>query len=182
MSFLTGKRAKNRAFEQLQRQLSPLMMQQAQQGQAFQQQGGRFLDAYGAGLGFGDEEAFNTGLERFRGASGYQNIFNEAMRGVTATGASRGLMNSGATVRAMQDRAGQLGNESYQNYLAQILGGAQTGLTAGQSAMGASQGFGGLIAGAGQTGGSQGLLGGLGQALGGAASIKSAFFGGGGGG
>jgi hypothetical protein len=175
MSFLTGKRSKNRAFEQLNQQLSPLMTQQAQQGQAFQQQGGRFLDAYGGGLGLGDEEAFNTGFERFQGASGYNNIFNEAMRGITSQTASRGLMNSGAAVRAMQDRAGQLGNESYQNYLASILGGAQTGLGAGQSAFGASQGFGGLIAGAGQTGGNQGILGGIGQAAGGAASLIGAI-------
>lgn len=175
MSFLTGRRAKNRAFEMLRDQLSPVMMQQAAQGQAFQAQGGRFLDAYGGALGFGDEEAFNTGLDRFRNASGYRNIFNEAMRGVTSSSAARGLMNSGAMVRATQDRAAQLGSESFNNYLQQILGGAQTGFGASQAALGAAQGFGGTIAGAGQVGPQQGILGGIGQAAGGIASLAKAF-------
>lgn len=175
MSFLVGKRSKNRAFEQLRGQMTPWMGDRIQVGQEETQRARDALGAYFGGLGLGNEEAFNTGLERFRNASGYQNIFGEAMRGITSSSAARGLMNSGAVIRAMQDRAAQLGDESKRNYLAQILAGSQTGFGAADSAFGAAQGFGNTIAGAGQTGPREGLLGAIGQAAGGAASLIGAF-------
>lgn len=160
MGFLTGKRAKNRAFQWLQSSFGPMAQQQAQQGQ-------QFLGAYQSGLGFGDPTAFNEGLNRFKQSSGYQNILNEAMRGVTANAAARGLLNSGAAIRAYQDRSADLADRTYQNYLAQVLGGAQT-------TMGNAQNFAGLIGQAGQVGPTQGALGGigaLGQGIGGFASL-----------
>lgn len=160
MSFLTGKRAKNRAFQWLQQSFGPLAQQQAAQGQ-------RLLGAFESGLGFGDDATFNAGLERFKRSSGYENILSSAMRGVTAEAASRGLLNSGAAIRRYQDRSVDLADRTYQNYLAQVLGGAQT-------ATGSAQNFGGLIGQAGQVGPTQGALGGigaLGQGIGGFASL-----------
>lgn len=160
MSFLTGKRAKNKAFSWLQSSFGPLAQQQGQMGQDF-------LGAYQGALGLGDDDQFNEGFERFKRGSGYQNVLNETMRGVTGSMAARGLLSSGSTLRALQDRSNQLAQQTYGNYLGQILGGAQT-------AFGASQGFANTIAGAGQVGGTQGLGGAIGQGVG-AAAAAGAF-------
>jgi hypothetical protein len=77
-----------------------------------------------------------TGVQRFRDSAGYQNIFDEAMRGVTSNAAARGLLNSGAMVRTAQDRAGQLAQQSYENYLQRLLQGSQTGIQTGMNAGG----------------------------------------------
>ncbi len=159
MSFLTGKRAKNKAYQWLQSSFGPLAQQQGQMGQ-------QFLGAYQGALGLGDDEQFNTGFDRFKRSSGYQNVLNETMRGVTGSAAARGLLASGSTLRALQDRSGQLAQQTYGNYLGQVLGGAQT-------AFGASQGYANTIAGAGQVGAREGIAGALGQAAGAAAMFAS---------
>jgi hypothetical protein len=171
MSFLTGKRAKNRAFEWLQQAQGPAMGQQMQLGSELQDQGRAFLNAYQGGLGLGGADAFNEGFRRFQTGTGFRTIQNEAMRGLTNSLAARGVMGSGAALRAMQDRSANLAQQSYQNYLGQVLGGAQMGFQAGQGAYGNAANFGNTIAGAGQTGGSQGLFGAIGQGIGGAASL-----------
>jgi hypothetical protein len=160
MGFLTGKRAKNKAYQWLQDSFGGVARNQAAQGQ-------QFLSAYQSGLGFGDDASFNAGLDRFKRSSGYENVFNETMRGVTGSSAARGLLNSGAAIRAYGDRASELANRTYQNYLAQILGGAQT-------SFGNAQGFANTIAGAGQVGatnGALGAVGALGQGIGGFAAL-----------
>lgn len=161
MGFLTGKRAKNKAFQWLQQSFGPMAQQQAAQGR-------QLLDIYQGGLGLGSNEAFNAGLDRFRQGTGYQNILNETMRGVTGNAAARGLLNSGAALREYQNRSAELADRTYQNYLAQVLGGAQT-------ATGNAQNFAGLIGQAGQVGPTQGALGGigaLGQGIGGFAALS----------
>lgn len=100
-----------------------------------------------------------TAYEQFRNSTGYQNIFDEAMRGVTSNAASRGLLGSGATLRASQDRAGQLAQQQYQNYLQQLLQGSQTSLNTG---MGAGQ----VVAGVGAQNERAGGLGGIVNAIG----------------
>ena len=98
--------------------------------------------------------AYNT----FKNSSGYQNIFNEAMRGVTGSQAGRGLLDSGSTGRALQTTGGNLAQGSFGNYLAQLQALAGQGTQAGS-----------LIGNVGQqsqsSGGSGGLLGVLGAAL-----------------
>jgi hypothetical protein len=106
-----------------------------------------------------------AGYEAYKNSTGYQNIFDEAMRGVSGNAAARGLMASGSTVRGMQDRAGQLGQQNFGNYLQSLLQGSQA-----QSNLGL--GLSGQIAGAGQFS-QQGLgsaLGGIAQGVGTAAA------------
>lgn len=88
------------------------------------------------GLGdyFGALRGDDAALDAYRESTGYENIFNEAMRGVTSNAAARGLLSSGATIRASQDRAAQLAQQNFQNYLAQLLQGSQTSLTGGMNA------------------------------------------------
>lgn len=148
MSFLTSKsKSDNKAYPWL----------QGQQGMASQ----IISDANA-----GNNEIFSflqgnnpAGFEQYKRSSGYDNIFGEAMRGVTANAATRGLLSSGATLRATQDRAGQLAQQQYQNYLQQLMG-------ANQARMQSGLGLAGTIAGAGSTSTSRG---GLLEAIGGAA-------------
>lgn len=121
MSFLTGKsKSENKAYPWL----------QGQQGMASQ----IISDANA-----GNNEIFSflqgnnpAGFEQYKRSSGYDNIFNEAMRGVTSNAAARGLLGSGATLRATQDRAGQLAQQNYANYLQQIMGVNQQRMQSGQ--------------------------------------------------
>lgn len=75
-----------------------------------------------------------AGFEQYRNSTGYQNIFDEAMRGVTTNAAARGLMGSGSTARALQTRAGNLAQQNQGNYLSQLLQGSQLGIQGGLNA------------------------------------------------
>lgn len=125
MSFLTGKTtpatSNNQAYPWL---------QQTYGGQA--QSGVGATNQLAALLGVGgDPTAANSAYNTFKNSSGYQNIFNEAMRGVTNSAAGRGLFGSGATGRALTTTAGNLANQSFGNYLAQLQGLSGLGLQAG---------------------------------------------------
>jgi hypothetical protein len=152
MSFLTSKsKSENKAYPWL----------QGQQGMASQ----IISDANA-----GNNEIFSflqgnnpAGFEQYKRSSGYDNIFGEAMRGVTSNAAARGLLGSGATLRATQDRAGQLAQQQYANYLQQLMGVNQQRMQSGLN-------LGNMIAGAGTTqtqrGGLLDAVGGVGAGLG----------------
>lgn len=64
------------------------------------------------------QDAFNN----FRNSTGYQFRMNEGMNAVTGNQAASGLLNSGATLRALQNRGQNLASEEFGNYF-QNLGG-----------------------------------------------------------
>lgn len=125
MSFLTGKTTPATSNNQAYPWLRQTYGGQAQTGVGANNQIAALL-----GLG-GDPNAANSAFNTFRNSSGYQNIFNEAMRGVTNSAAGRGLFGSGATGRALQTNAGNLANQSFGNYFAQLSGLSNSGLQAG---------------------------------------------------
>lgn len=162
MSFLFGgSKSKNEAFPWLRQTYSAPSQALISQGQEGLGQVRNFLT--------GNDM---SGLEAYRASTGYQNIFDEAMRGVTSNAAARGLLSSGATVRASQDRAGQLAQQAYQNYLQQLMGVSQAQMQGGQSLASIISGAGGVSS---QQGGLFGALGSLGQGIG---SVVGAFRGG----
>lgn len=114
------------------------------------------------GLG-GDQEAAKEGYQNFLNSSGYQNVIDSAMRGITGSHGAQGLLRSGATLGRMQDRASDIGGQYFTNYLGQVSNLANQGLNAGQ-----------LITSAGQTSSST-QKGGSGGVLGAVASIGSLF-------
>lgn len=107
------------------------------------------------------------GFANYKNSVGFRDVMDEAMRGVSGNNAARGLMASGSTIRGMQDRAGQISQQGFANYINQIS-------QANQARMNSGLGLMELITGGGQFGKStQGLgsaLGGIAQGIGTAAA------------
>ena len=159
MSFLTGKsKSENKAFPWLQSTFANQAADLTNRGAWTVNRAQNFLTG-------GDMQGFDA----YRQSTGYQNIFDEAMRGVTSNAAARGLLSSGATVRAAQDRAGQLAQQQYDNYLRNLLGVSGAQLQGGSN-------LAGMITQAGQTstqrGGLLDAIGSIGSAIGGAAMLS----------
>lgn len=112
----------------------------------------------------------------FQQTPGYQWTQNEAMRGVQNSAAARGMLNSGATMKALQDRAGNLANQEYGNYWNRLAGVAGVGQTAvnnssniatqGAQTIGQLQGQVGNALANGQTAGANNLMSGANNLLG----------------
>lgn len=83
-------------------------------------------------------------LDTFRGSTGYKDLLDTALRGVSANAYARGAGGSGAALKALQDRAGMVANQSAQGWLGNLfnLEGA------GRSAAGLVAGVGGSTVGA----------------------------------
>jgi len=132
MGFLKSKKVGNN-FE---RQWASSTFKPVAQNLLTQGQGGlaQYLEALQTGGG--------SAFQQYEDSTGYGGIFDEAMRGVTANTAAKGLLNSGAMIRAAQDRAGELKKQSFTNYLAQLLQGSNAslsgGMQAGQTVLGAN--------------------------------------------
>jgi hypothetical protein len=104
------------------------------------------------GLGGGDPQAFQKYLD----SSGYKFTLDSGSKAITGNAASRGLLNSGSTLKALTQFGQDLASTKMDNYLGQLGSLAKIGLGAG-----------GLVADAGQySKGSAGSGGGLGSFLG----------------
>jgi hypothetical protein len=110
----------NHAYDYLMQQLNP------QVGT-----GGAAMGQIGALLGVGgDKNAANAGYSNFMNSSGYQNIFDQAMKGVTGSAAAKGTLNSGATLKALQNTGAGLAQQSFGNYLGNLQGLVNSGQSA----------------------------------------------------
>lgn len=125
MSFLTGKSTPATSANQAYPWIKDTYGGQAQTGIGATNQLAALL-----GIG-GDPTAANAAFDQFRNSTGYQNVFNEAMRGVTNSAAGRGLFGSGAHGRALQTNAANLAQGSFGNYLSQLGGLSGMGMQAG---------------------------------------------------
>lgn len=101
------------------------------------------------------------GLQSYKDSSGYQSTLDAGSQAITGNNASRGLLNSGATGKALSNYGQQTNQSYYNNYLTNLLGLSSAGTTAG-----------GLLASAGSTSQStgnsnKGISGLLGTVLGG---------------
>lgn len=111
-------------------------------------------------LGLQGGDAAKQGFQNYLNSSGYKFQLGEGMKAITSSNAAKGLLNSGATLKGMQNYGQGLAASKFNDYLAQLGGVMQGGLGAG-----------GLITSAGQTssssskakdgGGIGGLLGGV---------------------
>lgn len=83
----------------------------------------------------GAQNAFQQYLD----STGYRFMFDQGQRGITGSAAARGLLNSGATAKALTDYGQNMGKKYFADYIGQlgnmnnVLGGTAT---AGQNALG----------------------------------------------
>lgn len=79
------------------------------------------------------------GLASFQNSSGYQNQLDSGSRAITDNAASRGLLQSGATGQALSSYGTNLANQSFNNYLSQVLGAGNQGIAAQNAITAAGQ-------------------------------------------
>lgn len=113
-------------------------------------------------LGVGDPNGYNNYLQ----LAGFAPAMRQLSQNITGQGAAAGILNSGATAKALQSRGAELNNQFFNNYLQQLAGLSGLGLQAG-----------GLVANTGQkstgtsTGGGPSTFGSIASTIGGIASI-----------
>ena len=86
-----------------------------------------------------------SGFEGYKRATGFDAMAEQGARGITGSGAARGLLRSGSTGKALQGYGQNIQNQFANQYIQQLLGLGDMGLKAG-----------GLVAGTGQTSTSSG--------------------------
>lgn len=102
-------------------------------------QGQRAGDLYAGFLGAGGDAAASAdALNTFRSSTGYKDLQTEGMKGVNAAVFARGQGQSGAALKALQDRASQIANSSSQQW----MGGLNTLANRGDQARGLVAGIG----------------------------------------
>jgi len=94
---------------------------------------------YSALLGLGgDQKAADDAFATWKAGTGYQNTLNAALDGVNASAYASGMGRSGAALKALQDRAGQVADGTYNSYMGDLSNVVQTGANAKASLTGAS--------------------------------------------
>lgn len=131
-------------------------------------QTGNVTNALSALLGLGgDPSVQQKAFETFRNNTGYQFGLDQGVNAITGSNAAKGLLNSGATAKAINQFGQDYASTKYNDYLSQLFNLSNQGLQAGQ-----------ILSGAGQysrsQGQSKGGKGGLGGLLGGALSSVAA--------
>jgi hypothetical protein len=93
------------------------------------------------------QQAATNAFDIFKQSTGFQNRFNSAMDGVSSAFAGAGGFQSGAAMKALQDRAGQVAGDEFANYMNAL--GAQQAVGAGSasSLAGVGQNFAGTVIG-----------------------------------
>lgn len=119
----------NEAFPQIQQQFSPAVTQGTGAG-----------NAISALLGIGGNPAAQQqAFQKFRDSTGYNFRFNEGQRAITNSNALRGLLNSGATGKALAQYGQGLASSSFNDYLQSLQGQQAAGLGAGNLISGAGE-------------------------------------------
>ena len=108
--------AQNQAQAQLRADLAP-----------YSEAGTNALAPTQALLGLSGPEAAQDAMANYQQSPGFQYQFDQGMRAVQSSAAAQGMLNSGATLKALQDRGTQLGNIDFGTYYNRLLQVAQMG-------------------------------------------------------
>lgn len=81
-------------------------------------------------LGLNGQEAATAAMSKFQQSPGYQFSMDQGMRAIDAGAASKGLLHSGATIKAEQTFGTGLANQEFGNYYNRLMGLSGMGLTA----------------------------------------------------
>lgn len=86
-------------------------------------------------------DAAGKAFDVFKNSIGYQNTMNEAMRGVNSLYAGAGTIQSGAAIKAAQDRAANIAQGTLGNYLGYLGNQQGLGMSAGSALAGVGQNY-----------------------------------------
>lgn len=107
-------------------------------GTSYLPNGGVANNAIGNLLGVtGDPTAQNNAFSNYQNSTGTQFQLDEGSKAITTNSAAKGLLNSGATLKALTKYGQNLGSTTFNNYLSQLGGLQQAGLSAGGAIGGA---------------------------------------------
>lgn len=141
--------SKNLAFPFLQESLSPFIGQAQQAGSSIANM-----------LGLNGAQPQSQAFDAWRNSTGYNFGLKQGMGAISGSAASKGLLNSGATAKALNEYGQNFANTQYGNYVDQLMGlinpglqGANTIAGAGQvstststgTSKGPTKGFGGVV-------------------------------------
>lgn len=88
-------------------------------------------DFLGQLLGLRGGTAAQEGFDRYKDASGYEFIMDSGQDAISGNAAARGLLNSGATAKALTKFGQNTASQFYNNYLDRLLGLSTQGIQAG---------------------------------------------------
>lgn len=138
------------------------------QAQDFGQQAGGLMAGL-LGLG-GDQEAAEEAFGTYRDSTGYNFRLDEGMRGIEGSRAARGILNSGATAKALTQFSQDFASNEFEKYLGQLGQQQATGLQSAFQVGSAGSAAGGAAASAIQRG-TENKMSGLGGIVRGVSSI-----------
>ena len=95
----------------------------------------------------GNNAAQNTAFNNYRNSTGYNFQMDQGTRAITGSAASKGLLNSGATAKALTSFGQGLADSTFNNYFSQLGTLSNNGLTA-SGQIGSAGNSGGQAAGA----------------------------------
>lgn len=82
-------------------------------------------------LGLNGQDAADTAMKSFQSSPGYQFSLTQGLRGVDAGAAAKGMLRSGATLKAEDTYASGLANQDFGNYMDRLNKLSTTGESAG---------------------------------------------------
>lgn len=112
--------SENKAFPFLQEAFSPFINQGAQASSQMSNL-----------LGLNGGPAQTQGFDNWRGATGYNFGLNQGMNAITGSAAGKGLLNSGATARALSQFGQDYGATKFGDYMSQLQGMVNPAMQAG---------------------------------------------------
>lgn len=118
--------AYNQAYPDLQKAYQPQI-----------DQGNQATDFIGSLLGLHGNPAADDAFNKYKDSSGYKFILDQGTRAIDNSAASKGMLHSGATMKALSDYGQNTSSSFLGDYLSQLLGLGTHGMQAGQIVSGA---------------------------------------------
>lgn len=72
----------------------------------------------------------SSAYDAYKKSTGYQSQINSGVNAITSSQATKGLLNSGATAKAVQSSASNIAQQNYSSYLSQLASTAGLGMSA----------------------------------------------------
>jgi hypothetical protein len=88
-------------------------------------------------LGMSSGDAGSAGLNSYRDSTGYADQLAQGSKAISGNASAKGLLNSGATAKALQGYGQNLADQSFNGYLSNLFNFGNQGLQAGSVISGA---------------------------------------------